>query len=101
MATITNPFVTVNRKRAAGRCSTLLTWPREHLPALWQKLVTDLRGPSRPTCPDCGSAMILRKVKYGPDVGKEFWDCSNYFQCSAKMDSDTAMLRANKSPFAA
>ncbi|HAV63994.1 MAG TPA: hypothetical protein DCY13_16710 [Verrucomicrobiales bacterium] len=101
MASSTNPFTDARPKRSALRCSTLLNWPRERLPQLWQRFIDDIRGPARPTCPDCGRPMILRKVKYGRDAGREFWDCSNYLRCSRKLDSDTAMVRLNKTPFSA
>jgi hypothetical protein len=26
-----------------------------------------------PSCPECGSAMVRRKARCGPHVGKEFW----------------------------
>jgi len=101
MASTTNPFTETRSRRSAIRCSALLNWPKEKLPQLWQRFIQDVRGPSKPYCPDCGRAMILRKVKYGVDVGKEFWDCSNYLKCSRKMDSDTVMMRINKTPFSA
>lgn len=34
--------------------------------------------PPRPHCPRCGSEMVLRQAKTGPNVGKEFWGCSMY-----------------------
>ncbi len=36
---------------------------------------------SRPTCPKCGSEMILRKAKQGSNAGNRFWGCSNYPNC--------------------
>lgn len=101
MATTLNPFVGDRPRKAASRCSTMLSWPKELLPALWSRFVADIRGPARPHCPDCGSAMILRQVKYGMDAGKEFWDCSNFLRCSRRMDYDTGMVVAKKSPFCA
>ncbi len=101
MATTTNPFTDVRPKRAVVRCHSLLNWPRERLPQLWQRFISDIRGPAKPTCPDCGRPMILRKVKYGREAGKEFWDCSNFLRCSRKLDSGTATLRMSKSPFSA
>lgn len=101
MASVTNPFTDARPKRAAIRCHALLNWPRERLPQLWQRFISDIRGPAKPACPDCGRPMILRKVKYGREAGKEFWDCSNFLRCSRKMDSNTASLRMGKSPFSA
>ena len=34
--------------------------------------------PSRPVCPVCGSEMILRRAKRGPNAGNEFWGCSQW-----------------------
>jgi predicted RNA-binding Zn-ribbon protein involved in translation (DUF1610 family) len=101
MASATNPFTDARPRRSAIRCHALLNWPRERLPHLWQRFINDIRGPAKPTCPDCGRPMILRMVKYGREAGKEIWDCSNYLRCSRKLDSETAMMRMNKSPFSA
>lgn len=32
-------------------------------------------------CPKCGSAMVKRKAAKGPNIGKEFYGCSNFPQC--------------------
>ncbi|MHB8135428.1 MAG: DUF2726 domain-containing protein [Anaerolineaceae bacterium] len=34
-----------------------------------------------PKCNKCGSDMVLRSAKTGPNQGKKFWGCSNYPQC--------------------
>ncbi len=34
-----------------------------------------------PTCPKCGSKMVLRTAKRGPNRGNQFWGCSNYPRC--------------------
>lgn len=34
-----------------------------------------------PKCEKCGSEMILRSAKSGPNQGKKFWGCSNYPKC--------------------
>ena len=34
-----------------------------------------------PRCPKCGSEMILRTAKSGPNAGKKFWGCSTYPEC--------------------
>ena len=33
------------------------------------------------TCPKCGSEMILRTVKNGPNAGSQFWGCSQFPKC--------------------
>jgi restriction system protein len=37
--------------------------------------------PARPTCPRCGSEMVLRRARTGPKAGKEFWGCSAFPKC--------------------
>lgn len=34
-----------------------------------------------PVCPRCGSAMVLRTSRSGPNKGQHFWGCSNYPRC--------------------
>lgn len=34
-----------------------------------------------PTCPKCGTPMVLRTAKRGNQKGEEFWGCQNYPQC--------------------
>jgi hypothetical protein len=34
-----------------------------------------------PSCPKCGSEMVLRIAKSGTNQGGKFWGCSNYPQC--------------------
>ena len=34
-----------------------------------------------PTCPACGSAMILRTARKGSNAGNQFWGCSRYPAC--------------------
>jgi hypothetical protein len=36
---------------------------------------------SSPTCPGCGSKMILRTAKTGANAGGRFWGCSNFPRC--------------------
>jgi len=35
------------------------------------------------TCPKCGSDMVLRTSKKGPNAGNEFWGCSAFPKCRA------------------
>lgn len=35
------------------------------------------------TCKKCGSHMVLREAKKGPNAGKQFWDCSKFPKCRA------------------
>lgn len=34
-----------------------------------------------PTCPKCGTPMVLRTAKKGDQKGQEFWGCKNYPRC--------------------
>ncbi len=34
-----------------------------------------------PPCPKCGSPMVLRAVREGPQKGKPFWGCPNFPRC--------------------
>ena len=34
-------------------------------------------------CPKCGSAMVLRTSKKGPNAGNQFWGCSAFPKCHA------------------
>lgn len=34
-----------------------------------------------PSCPRCGSEMVMRTAKRGANAGKDFWGCSNYPEC--------------------
>lgn len=36
---------------------------------------------AEPTCPKCGSAMVLRVAKQGANKGGQFWGCSRYPHC--------------------
>jgi predicted RNA-binding Zn-ribbon protein involved in translation (DUF1610 family) len=38
-----------------------------------------------PTCPKCGSPMILRTAKTGANAGNQFWGCSKYPACKTML----------------
>jgi restriction system protein len=40
-----------------------------------------LSSSANPSCPGCGSAMVIRTAKKGANAGNRFWGCSNYPQC--------------------
>jgi restriction system protein len=50
-----------------------------------RKHVERLKSRSNPSaarkCPKCGSNMVLRTAKRGPNAGKQFWGCSAYPKC--------------------
>jgi hypothetical protein len=35
----------------------------------------------QPTCPKCGSSMILKVAKHGANQGEKFWGCPKFPQC--------------------
>jgi restriction system protein len=42
---------------------------------------------STPQCPKCGSSMVLRTAKRGPNAGNQFWGCSTYPKCSGVVNA--------------
>lgn len=67
-----------------------LTQVTEEQKAAHVKTVEQKRQPSRKTeepkapkgpCPRCGSALVLRTARKGPQAGKQFWGCSNFPNC--------------------
>jgi len=66
------------------------------LTAVWQKCVLagarefgELRARSGPRCPHCGGHLILRRVGFGRDAGRQFWDCSNVPRCSISLAAES------------
>ena len=41
-----------------------------------------------PTCPRCGSSMLLRKARRGASAGADFWGCSTYPACKGTRPKD-------------
>ncbi|HMJ90618.1 MAG TPA: hypothetical protein VK530_12435 [Candidatus Acidoferrum sp.] len=78
------------------------------LKSVWQRCVVagareveELRSRSGPRCPHCNGHLILRRVGFGPDAGKQFWDCSNVPRCSVSLSADDVTWPEAQSPFAA
>lgn len=44
---------------------------------------------SSPSCPKCGSEMILRTAKRGDNQGGKFWGCSRYPACRGLLNIET------------
>lgn len=61
----------------AGRRAPTLATQREH--------VRNLKRRGDPAaerqCPACGSALLMRTVKSGPNAGKQFWGCASFPKC--------------------
>ena len=45
------------------------------------KYANSLPTTSSPSCPSCGSVMVKRTAKKGPNAGLDFWGCSKYPNC--------------------
>jgi len=43
----------------------------------------------RPTCPKCGSEMVVRTAKKGPNAGRKFYVCINHPKCKWKVPLHT------------
>jgi hypothetical protein len=54
--------------------------------------VQDPPEPSAPACPKCGSEMVLRTARRGPNKGETFWGCSNYPGCRGIRKCDQISL---------
>jgi restriction system protein len=39
-----------------------------------------------PSCPSCGTKLVLRTASRGNSSGKQFWGCSNYPRCKYIMN---------------
>ena len=59
------------------------TAEKDHLPPDCPKRGTDGIRESRisRSCPQCGSVMVLREAKRGPNPGERFWGCSTFPKC--------------------
>ena len=42
-----------------------------------------------PKCPKCGSSMVKRLARKGPNAGKYFYGCSNYPRCTGTVNIDS------------
>ena len=34
-------------------------------------------------CPNCNHPMLIRKIRFGSNAGREFWGCSTFTRCRA------------------
>ena len=44
-----------------------------------KELVTEKKKAN--LCPKCGSSLVIRMAKKGPNAGNEFWGCSGFLRC--------------------
>lgn len=90
---------------------TVLHQLHRPLTAMWRKCVLagareidELRARPGPLCPQCSGPMIQRRVMFGRDAGREFWDCSNVPRCFVSIAAEEVVWPesvAPASPFAA
>ena len=69
----------IKDKIASGRLTPSLNANREHVKHV--KQIVNAKQNADNICPKCGSAMVLRVSKKGPNEGKKFWGCSKFPQC--------------------
>lgn len=65
-------------KIEAGGLAPSFKTNREHVTHV--KTIVEKKENSQ-LCPKCGSAMVLREVKKGQNIGNKFWGCSSFPKC--------------------
>ena len=63
----------------AGRLAPSLATRQAHIQHL--KNATLQGSTEQTTCPKCGSPMVMRETRNGPNVGKMFWGCPRFPAC--------------------
>ena len=64
----------------SGRLARSFKTHREHVKHV-KEIVNEKQNAVK--CPKCGSDMILREAKKGPNQGRQFWGCSRFPKCRA------------------
>jgi restriction system protein len=72
----------VNGKELAGLVESVQRNPHGRSEPV-KKSNSQKQTPASPSCPKCGSAMVLRTARRGKTVGQQFWGCPNYPKCRA------------------
>ncbi|MCI5211424.1 MAG: nuclease [Candidatus Electrothrix sp. ATG2] len=68
------------KKINEGRLASSFKTNREHVKHV-KDIIEKKENNSVPRCPKCSSAMVLRKVKKGQNVGKKIWGCTKFPRC--------------------
>ena len=68
-----------------GRLTPSFKTNREHVRHV-RNIVAEKENDSTPSCPKCGSPMVLREAKKGQNAGKKFWGCTKFPQCKGTMN---------------
>ncbi|GAV20994.1 DNA topoisomerase I [Mariprofundus micogutta] len=69
---------------AEGRLKPSLKTSREHAKHVRRCVAAKselAESPATKSCPKCGSEMVLRTSKKGPQAGNQFWGCSAFPKC--------------------
>jgi len=74
----------VVEKIEQGRVMPSFKTSREHVRHV--KHIVAEKNNNVPSCPKCGSAMVLRETKKGRNVGKKFCGCTKFPQCRGIMN---------------
>lgn len=78
---LSQPEVTdILNKIGAGRLDQSFKTHREHVTHV-KDIVSEKQNSI--TCKRCGSHMVLRVAKKGPNAGERFWGCSQFPRCRA------------------
>ena len=72
--------IEITSKIEKGRLAPSFKTTRNHIRHV-KTIVAEKEKRNAPSCPKCGSSMVLRKAKKGQNAGKEFWGCSNFPKC--------------------
>lgn len=68
----------ITSKIETGRLTPSFKTNREHVKHV-KTIVAEKE--SHQQCPKCGSAMVIREVKKGQNIGNKFWGCSKFPKC--------------------
>jgi len=77
--------VEIVNKIEQGRLTPSFKTNREHVRYV-KEIIADKEKNSTPSCPKCGSSMILRATKKGQNAGRKFWGCKRFPQCRGIMN---------------
>lgn len=72
--------IEIKEKIEQGRLTPSFKTNREHVRHV-KNIVAGKAVNNIPSCPKCGSSMILREIRKGQNIGKKFWGCSKFPQC--------------------
>ncbi len=68
-----------------GRLTPSFKTNRDHVQHV-KNIITEKESSGIPSCPKCGSSMVLRETKKGQNIGKKFWGCAKFPQCRGLMN---------------